>query len=107
MHWIFIIALTKCMYVEYHLLIVKMHVESSKSEVLSKNLHVLCDVKLIFGFPFIRPMLKCVHALIKFAQSQDVYMILWSLSHWPNKNYINFIVILLPNMKILFLMVSI
>jgi hypothetical protein len=54
------------MYVVYHLLIVKMHVESSKSEVTSKNLHVLCDVKLIIGFPFICPM-KCVHALIKIA----------------------------------------
>jgi hypothetical protein len=77
-----------------------MHVESSKKEVVSKNLHVLCDVKLIFGFPFMRLMLKCGRALIKIAQSQDVFMILWSLSHWPNKNYIDFIVILLPNMKI-------
>jgi hypothetical protein len=55
------------MYVKYHLLIVKMHVESSKNEVVSKNLHVLCDVELIIGFHFIRPMLKCVHALIKIA----------------------------------------
>jgi hypothetical protein len=67
MHWIFIISLTKCMYVKYHLLIVKMHVESSKNEVVSKNLHVLCDVELIIGFHFIRPVLKCVHALIKIA----------------------------------------
>jgi hypothetical protein len=75
------------MYVEYHLLIVKMHVESSKSEVVSKNFHVICDVKLILGLPFIWPMLKCVHVLIKIAQSEDVFMTLWTLSHWPNKNY--------------------
>jgi hypothetical protein len=56
------------MYVEYHLFfIVKMHVESSKSEVGFKNLHVLCDVKLILGLPFICPMLKCVHAQLKIA----------------------------------------
>jgi len=75
------------MYVEYHLLIVKMHVESSKSEIIYKNLHVLCDVKLIFGFPFIRLMLKCVHALIKISQSQDVYDFVESIRLAQQKLY--------------------
>jgi len=61
------LSLTKHVFAKYQPLIVKMHVESSKSDVALKNLNSLCDVELIFGLPCILLMLECVHALIKIA----------------------------------------
>lgn len=52
----------------------KMHVESSKSEIALKNLNSLCDVGFIFKLLFIIFMLEmCVHAFIKIAQIKDVF----------------------------------
>jgi hypothetical protein len=61
------LSLAKHMYVEYPLLIVKMHLESSNNKVVLKNLDVLCDIKFILGLLCILPMLESIHALIKIA----------------------------------------
>ncbi len=66
-HWISMLSLAKHMYVEYPLLIVKMHLESSNNKVVLKNLDVLCDIKFILGLLCILPMLESIHALIKIA----------------------------------------
>jgi len=79
--------------------IIKLHTKSLKIKVASKNFHALCVVRLILGFMYILPMLECVHALIKIVQSQNVfYVSLWNIK-LTNKNYISFIMILLPSMK--------
>jgi hypothetical protein len=39
--------LAKWIHVNYHPFIIKMHVESSKSDHALRNLHVMCDVELI------------------------------------------------------------
>ncbi len=65
--------LTK-MYVEYHLLIVKMHVEFRKKWGCFKKLDSLCDVEFIQRSPCILHLYKCVHILIKFAQGGDVFI---------------------------------
>jgi hypothetical protein len=68
------LSLVKHVYVEYHLYIVKMHVESSKSEIALKNLNSLCDFGFIFKLLFIILMLEmCVHVFIKIAQIKDVF----------------------------------
>jgi hypothetical protein len=54
--------------------IIKVHTKSSKIKVASKNFHALCVVRLILGFMYILSMLKCVHALIKIIQSQNVFV---------------------------------
>lgn len=55
--WISMVFLTKHVYVEYRLLIVKMHIKSSKSEVVQKNLNALRDVEFILGLPCVFPLL--------------------------------------------------
>ncbi len=62
----FHVFFSKNVYVEYHLLIVKRHTKFAKNEVVLKNLNSLCNVELILGLPYILPLLKCVHMLIKF-----------------------------------------
>jgi hypothetical protein len=52
------VFLTKHVYVEYHLLIIKMHTKSSNSEVVQKNLNALCDVEFILGLPCVFPLLE-------------------------------------------------
>ncbi len=71
--WISMLFLTK-MYFEYHLLIVKMHVEFTKKWGCFKKLDSLCDVELIQRSHCILPLFKCVHILIKFAQGRDVFI---------------------------------
>jgi hypothetical protein len=66
--------LTKWIYVKYHPFIIKMHVESSKSDHALRNLHVMCDVELILGLPCILPLIECVHMIIKIAQGGDVFV---------------------------------
>jgi len=61
-------------YVKYFPLIVKMHIESVKNEVATKNPNVLCDMELILGRPFIMPLFECVHTLIKFSQVKGVFV---------------------------------
>jgi len=48
--------------------IMKMHVESAKNDIILKILVTFCDVKPILGQPCINPLFKCVHAIIKIAQ---------------------------------------
>jgi hypothetical protein len=38
------------------------------------NYEHLCDLHILLGFACIFPLLKCVHALIKFAQFRNVYV---------------------------------
>jgi hypothetical protein len=59
---------SKKIYSKYQPLIVKMHAESPKNDIASKNLNVLCDVELILGLPCLLPLFECVHKLIKIAQ---------------------------------------
>jgi len=44
-------SLVKQIYVEYHLFIVKMHIESAKSVIVLKNLNASCGIELIWGSP--------------------------------------------------------
>jgi len=97
-YWIFMFSPTKHVFVKYRPLIVKMHAKSSRNDAKD----YLCDVEPILKFPCILSMLECVHALIKITQNKDsrLCVILWSLSNWFNKSYTNFIVILMPSMRI-------
>jgi hypothetical protein len=63
-YWISIFNLLKQVLVEYNVLVVKMHPKASPHK---NNLDLLCDLELIFGLPYMVPMLEMVHTLIKFA----------------------------------------
>ncbi len=60
---------------KYKSLIVKMHLDSSKTKVAQNNLVLIGDLKLILDLPCLLPMLEVVHILIKFAQRQDVFIV--------------------------------
>jgi hypothetical protein len=53
---------------EYKSLVVKMHMDTSKNKLVTKNFDLFCDLELIFGLPCIFPMLEMVHTLIKDTQ---------------------------------------
>jgi len=59
---------------EYHYLIIKTHVEFTKSEVALKNLNSLCDVELVLGLFCTLHLFECVHMSIKFAQCKDMFV---------------------------------
>ncbi len=52
-----------------------MHLESMKSKTTQDNLVLLNDLELIFGLPYLLPMLEVVHTLIKFVQCRDVFIV--------------------------------
>jgi hypothetical protein len=68
------LLLAKRVYAKYCPLIVKIHLKSTKSEIVLKNLNALCDVEFILGLPCILPFFKCVHTFIKFAQGKGVFV---------------------------------
>ncbi len=72
--WISMVFLAKDIYVEYHLLIIKMHTKSSKSEVVQKKLNALCDVEFILWVPLCLSLLECVHVFIKVTQNKNVFV---------------------------------
>jgi hypothetical protein len=57
---------------QYRPLIIKMHVVKNNTAI--ENLSFLCDLELIFGLHAILSILDCVHTLIKFAQSCNIFV---------------------------------
>jgi hypothetical protein len=60
---------SKTIFSKYRLFIVKIHIESSKSDITNKNLNVLWDVELILGLSCLLQLFECAHKLIKIAQN--------------------------------------
>jgi hypothetical protein len=58
----------KCVMSKYKSLIMKMHLDSSKTKVVQNNLVLLGDLELILGLPCLLLMLEVMHTFIKFAQ---------------------------------------
>jgi hypothetical protein len=51
-----------------------MHDDASCNNAPNDNLSLLCNLELIMGLLTILLLLDCVHSLIKFAQSCDVFV---------------------------------
>jgi hypothetical protein len=101
------LSLAKWVYLEFHPLIVKMHVNNQWSDVVRKNLKSLCDVEVILGLPCILLLLKCVHVLIKVAQGRNVFVCdFMEVVKGPNKSFIDCIVTHMPNLRTQLLMIS-
>jgi hypothetical protein len=66
--------LMKCVMEQYRPLIAKMHDDVVKNNTTIKNLSLLCDLELILGLHAILSLLDCVHTLIKFAQSCNIFV---------------------------------
>jgi hypothetical protein len=82
-----------------------MYAEKPRSGATLKNLNFLCDVQFILGLPCILLMVECVHALVKLAQSKDVFMCDFvEFVKLAQHELYWFIVIFMPNMKIWHLM---
>jgi len=62
-------------YIEYYPLIVKMHVDSAKSEVALKNLNALCDIEFILRFLYILPLLETMHRLINLSKVHNYNLV--------------------------------
>ncbi len=96
---------SKWVYVKYCFIIVKMHLESSKSDKALSNLNAMCDVEFILGLFYILPLFECVHMLTKIAQGRDVLCVtLWKVLNNHNKSYTCYIVILTLGLIISLLM---
>jgi hypothetical protein len=66
--WISMLKLFKCVMFEYKSLIVKMHLDSSKTKAIQDSLILFGDLELILGLPCLLPMLEVMHILLNFAQ---------------------------------------
>jgi hypothetical protein len=51
-----------------------MRAKSAKSDGVAKNMNFLCDVDVISRLSCIFPLLECVRALIKIAQSLNIFV---------------------------------
>ncbi len=65
--WINMLAPFKKVGKDYKTLIAKMAIDNGIVEASKANLVNLCDVCTILGLPCVLPMLKSMHALMKFA----------------------------------------
>jgi hypothetical protein len=60
--------------IEYQTPMVPMTNDLNHVVATKTNLEYLCDVQVIMGLMCIMPMLKVVHALIKFVQACDTFV---------------------------------
>ncbi len=89
-------------------LIVKMHEKRYESKVVSKNVNALHDINFILGsLAFVLCLNVCMHWSTLHKTRVCLCAIFLSLSSWPNKSYIDFIMILLPSMRMKLLIISI
>jgi len=59
---------------EYKTLMVQMTNDLNREMATKTNLEYLCDVEVVMGLICIMPMLKVVHALIKFVQACNTFV---------------------------------
>ncbi len=79
----------------------KMHDDSAKNVVALKSLNVLCNIEFILGIPCIFPLFEIMLMLIKITQGRNVFVYDFVDSiKLVQHNYIIFIVILMPSLKI-------
>jgi hypothetical protein len=72
--WISMLSLMKRVLAEYKTLMVHMNNDLNRVVPTKINLECLCDVEVVMGLMCIMPMLKAVHALIKFVQTCDTFV---------------------------------
>ncbi len=75
MRWISMLNPLKCIMSKYKSLIMKMHLDSSKTKAAQNNLVLFGDLELILPLPCLLPMLEVMHIFINFAQRQDVFIV--------------------------------
>jgi hypothetical protein len=75
MRWINMLSLLKHVMFKYKSLIMKMHLDSSKTKAAQNNLVLLGDPELILGLPCSLFMLEVMQIFIKFAQHWDVFIV--------------------------------
>jgi hypothetical protein len=64
----------KCVMEQYRPFIAMMHDDGLHNNITTKNLSLLCDLKLIFGLHTILPLLDYMTTLIKFVQSCNIFV---------------------------------
>jgi len=72
--WISMLSPTKRVMVEYKTLLMKITLDNPTNQQAMLNYEHLCDIHILLGLACILPLLESVHALIKFAQSKDVFV---------------------------------
>ncbi len=65
---------TKRVMVEYKYLLMKMTLDNLTSQQAMLNYEHLCDIHILLRFASTLPLLEFMHALIKVAQSRDVFV---------------------------------
>jgi len=72
--WISMLSLMNRLFVEYKTLMVHMNNDLNCVVATKTNLEYLCDIEVVMGLMCIMPMLKAIHALIKFVQACDTFV---------------------------------
>jgi hypothetical protein len=72
--WISMVFVVQQIMEQYWPLITKMYANVMKCNIATKNLSLFCDLELILGLHAILPLLDYMHALIKLAKSQHVFV---------------------------------
>ncbi len=72
--WISMLSPAKRVMVEYKTILVKMTLDNPTNQQGMLNYEHLCDIHIFLGLACILPLLESMHALIKFAQSKDVFV---------------------------------
>jgi len=72
--WISMSSLMKRVFVEYKTLMVHMNNDLNCVVATKTNLEYLCDVEVVMGLMCIMPMLKAIHAFIKFVRACDTFV---------------------------------
>ncbi len=65
---------TKRVMAEYKILLVKMTLDNPTNQQVMLKYEHLCDIHILLGLACIFPLWESMHALIKFAQSKDVFV---------------------------------
>jgi len=65
---------TKRKMVKYKTLFMKMALDNPTNQQVMLNYEHLCDIHILFRLAYILPLLEFMHALIKFAQSRNVFV---------------------------------
>jgi hypothetical protein len=72
--WISMLSLAKRLMAKYKTFLVKMTLNNLANQQAKQNYEHLCDLQILLGLAYVLPLLEFVHALIKFASMQDVFM---------------------------------
>ena len=63
----------KCVFLEYHVLVLKMHQDKNLSVQAKNKFALLCDLECLLGLACLTPMMQALDYSIKFHQARNCF----------------------------------